>query len=90
MLLNPACNFNDFFFSVFPILFPDPYSSGLGYGTQVIVTLLNFYYIVVLAWGMFYLSFSFSWDLPWSSCNNSWNTGKKDHRTSSFRSDASE
>ncbi|CAG5927685.1 unnamed protein product [Menidia menidia] len=48
---------------------------GLGYGTQVIVTLLNFYYIVVLAWGIFYLSFSFSWDLPWSSCNNTWNTG---------------
>ncbi|XP_051911293.1 sodium- and chloride-dependent GABA transporter 2-like [Hippocampus zosterae] len=51
-----------------------PLFEGLGYGTQVIVTLLNFYYIVVLAWGMFYLSFSFSWDLPWSSCNNSWNT----------------
>ncbi|XP_061124985.1 sodium- and chloride-dependent GABA transporter 2 isoform X2 [Syngnathus typhle] len=51
-----------------------PLFEGLGYGTQVIVTLLNFYYIIVLAWGMFYLSFSFSWDLPWSSCNNSWNT----------------
>lgn len=49
--------------------------AGLGYGTQVIVTLLNFYYIIVLAWGIFYLSFSFSWDLPWSSCNNTWNTG---------------
>ncbi|KAM9704798.1 sodium- and chloride-dependent GABA transporter 2-like [Menidia menidia] len=51
-----------------------PLFEGLGYGTQVIVTLLNFYYIVVLAWGIFYLSFSFSWDLPWSSCNNTWNT----------------
>lgn len=49
--------------------------AGLGYGTQVIVTLLNFYYIIVLAWGIFYLSFSFSWDLAWSSCNNTWNTG---------------
>ena len=52
-------------------------SAGLGYGTQVIVTLLNFYYIIVLAWGIFYLSFSFSWDLAWSSCNNTWNTGNK-------------
>uniref|UniRef100_A0A8C4F6A1 Transporter n=1 Tax=Dicentrarchus labrax TaxID=13489 RepID=A0A8C4F6A1_DICLA len=51
-----------------------PLFEGLGYGTQVIVTLLNFYYIIVLAWGIFYLSFSFSWDLAWSSCNNSWNT----------------
>ncbi|KAF6719657.1 Sodium- and chloride-dependent GABA transporter 2 [Oryzias melastigma] len=52
-----------------------PLFEGLGYGTQVIVTLLNFYYIIVLAWGIFYLSFSFSWELPWSSCNNTWNTG---------------
>uniref|UniRef100_A0A8C6UX40 Transporter n=1 Tax=Neogobius melanostomus TaxID=47308 RepID=A0A8C6UX40_9GOBI len=51
-----------------------PLFEGLGYGTQVIVTLLNFYYIIVLAWGIFYLYFSFSWDLPWSSCNNTWNT----------------
>lgn len=50
-------------------------SAGIGYGTQVIVALLNFYYIIVLAWGIFYLSFSFSWDLAWSSCNNTWNTG---------------
>ncbi|XP_076578487.1 sodium- and chloride-dependent GABA transporter 2-like [Chaetodon auriga] len=51
-----------------------PLFEGLGYGTQVIVTLLNFYYIIVLAWGIFYLSYSFSWDLAWSSCNNTWNT----------------
>ncbi|XP_029901469.1 sodium- and chloride-dependent GABA transporter 2-like [Myripristis murdjan] len=51
-----------------------PLFEGLGYGTQVIVMLLNFYYIIVLAWGIFYLSFSFSWDLAWSSCNNTWNT----------------
>ncbi|XP_041724650.1 sodium- and chloride-dependent GABA transporter 2-like isoform X2 [Coregonus clupeaformis] len=51
-----------------------PLFEGLGYGTQIIVALLNSYYIVVLAWGIFYLSFSFSWELPWSSCNNTWNT----------------
>ncbi|XP_036375596.1 sodium- and chloride-dependent GABA transporter 2-like [Megalops cyprinoides] len=51
-----------------------PLFEGIGYATQVIVALLNVYYVVVLAWGIFYLSFSFSWDLPWSSCNNTWNT----------------
>ncbi|XP_041637250.1 sodium- and chloride-dependent GABA transporter 2-like [Cheilinus undulatus] len=51
-----------------------PLFEGLGYGTQVIVALLNFYYIIVLAWGIFYLYFSFSWDLAWSTCNNTWNT----------------
>ena len=50
--------------------------TGVGYATQVIVALLNFYYIVVLAWAIFYLSHSFTWDLPWASCNNTWNTGE--------------
>ncbi|XP_041111425.1 sodium- and chloride-dependent GABA transporter 2-like [Polyodon spathula] len=52
-----------------------PLFEGIGYATQVIVTLLNFYYIIVLAWGIFYLSNSFTWELPWVSCNNTWNTG---------------
>lgn len=52
------------------------YFSGVGYATQVIVALLNIYYIVVLAWGIFFLFNSFTWDLPWASCNNTWNTGK--------------
>uniref|UniRef100_A0A3P8XU28 Transporter n=1 Tax=Esox lucius TaxID=8010 RepID=A0A3P8XU28_ESOLU len=51
-----------------------PLFEGVGYATQVIVALLNFYYIIVLAWAIFYLSFSFTWDLPWASCNNTWNT----------------
>ncbi|XP_062852520.1 sodium- and chloride-dependent GABA transporter 2-like [Trichomycterus rosablanca] len=50
-----------------------PLFEGLGYGTQVIVSLLNFYYIIVLSWAIFYFYFSFSWDLPWSSCHNEWN-----------------
>ncbi|KAI4887830.1 hypothetical protein NFI96_026526 [Prochilodus magdalenae] len=50
-----------------------PLFEGIGYGTQVIVSLLNFYYIIVLAWGIFYLYHSFSTDLPWSSCHNAWN-----------------
>uniref|UniRef100_A0AAR2M599 Transporter n=1 Tax=Pygocentrus nattereri TaxID=42514 RepID=A0AAR2M599_PYGNA len=51
-----------------------PLFEGVGYATQVIVALLNVYYIIVLAWGIFYLAFSFSSSLPWSSCNNTWNT----------------
>ncbi|PWA24592.1 hypothetical protein CCH79_00011725 [Gambusia affinis] len=48
--------------------------AGVGYATQVIVALLNIYYIVVLAWAIFFLFNSFTWDLPWASCNNTWNT----------------
>uniref|UniRef100_A0A7N8XMK4 Solute carrier family 6 member 13 n=1 Tax=Mastacembelus armatus TaxID=205130 RepID=A0A7N8XMK4_9TELE len=49
---------------------------GVGYATQVIVALLNVYYIIVLAWAIFFLFNSFTWDLPWASCNNTWNTGQ--------------
>ncbi|KAG9472196.1 sodium- and chloride-dependent GABA transporter 2-like [Eleutherodactylus coqui] len=51
-----------------------PIFEGIGYSSQVIVILLNFYYIIVLAWAFFYLFNSFTSDLPWASCNQSWNT----------------
>ncbi|XP_028665199.1 sodium- and chloride-dependent GABA transporter 2-like [Erpetoichthys calabaricus] len=52
-----------------------PLFEGIGYATQVIVGLLNFYYIIVLAWALYFLYNSFTWDLPWATCNNDWNTG---------------
>lgn len=53
----------------------DSLSAGIGYASQVIVILLNFYYIIVLAWALFYLFSSFTIDLPWGSCDHEWNTG---------------
>lgn len=41
---------------------------------MVIVFFCNTYYIMVLAWGFYYLVSSFSASLPWSSCGNIWNT----------------
>lgn len=35
---------------------------------------LNSFYIVVLAWAMYYMYSSFAWDVPWRSCGNPWNT----------------
>ena len=34
----------------------------------------DFFYNVVLAWGLHYLYSSFTFNLPWSSCNNSYNS----------------
>ncbi|XP_024921998.1 sodium- and chloride-dependent betaine transporter-like isoform X2 [Cynoglossus semilaevis] len=52
-----------------------PLIQGLGYGSQIIMLYTVMYYIVILAWGFFYLFSSFSSELPWVSCNNTWNTG---------------
>lgn len=35
---------------------------------------LNAFYIVVLAWAMYYVYSSFDWDVPWRECGNVWNT----------------
>uniref|UniRef100_A0A8C8BRE2 Transporter n=1 Tax=Oncorhynchus tshawytscha TaxID=74940 RepID=A0A8C8BRE2_ONCTS len=51
-----------------------PLFEGLGYGSQVVVLYCSIYYITILAWAFFYLFSSFSSELPWASCRNSWNT----------------
>ncbi|XP_058022617.1 sodium- and chloride-dependent taurine transporter isoform X3 [Ahaetulla prasina] len=51
-----------------------PIFSGIGYASVVIVSLLNVYYIVILAWGLYYLFQSFSHTLPWAHCQQEWNT----------------
>ncbi|RXN11091.1 sodium- and chloride-dependent GABA transporter 2-like protein [Labeo rohita] len=51
-----------------------PLVEGIGYAGQVIQVYGCMYYIVILAWALFYLIFSFSSQLPWASCDNPWNT----------------
>ncbi|XP_063549810.1 sodium- and chloride-dependent GABA transporter 2 isoform X3 [Gorilla gorilla gorilla] len=51
-----------------------PIFEGIGYASQMIVILLNVYYIIVLAWALFYLFSSFTIDLPWGGCYHEWNT----------------
>ncbi|XP_061618363.1 sodium- and chloride-dependent betaine transporter-like [Phyllopteryx taeniolatus] len=51
-----------------------PMFQGVGVASLIIVIYLNIYYIVVLAWVLFYLFNSFQNPLPWSTCENWWNT----------------
>ncbi|XP_021046081.1 sodium- and chloride-dependent betaine transporter isoform X2 [Mus pahari] len=51
-----------------------PLLQGIGMASVVIESYLNIYYIIILAWALFYLFSSFTWELPWTTCTNSWNT----------------
>ena len=52
----------------------------VGYAAAIMAFWLNSYYIVVLAWSLYYLWLSiprsFDYELPWSTCRNAWNTPK--------------
>ncbi|KAJ0012157.1 hypothetical protein NQD34_013132, partial [Periophthalmus magnuspinnatus] len=51
-----------------------PLFEGIGYGGLIIMLYTIVYYIVILAWALLYLFSSFHSELPWTSCNNTWNT----------------
>jgi hypothetical protein len=56
--------------------------SGIGYACAVVVFLLNCEYNIILTWAFYYLFSSFTSVLPWSNCDNEWNTPEchVDHR----------
>lgn len=51
-----------------------PLFQGIGCAAIVVCNWLNMYYIVIIAWALYYFIYSFQAELPWSSCNNEWNT----------------
>ncbi|XP_040027437.2 sodium- and chloride-dependent GABA transporter 2 [Gasterosteus aculeatus] len=51
-----------------------PLAEGIGYAGQLILFYSCMTYMLILAWALFYLVFSFSPQLPWASCDNYWNT----------------
>ncbi|XP_024083915.1 sodium- and chloride-dependent GABA transporter 1 isoform X2 [Cimex lectularius] len=51
-----------------------PIFKGIGYAAAVMSCWMNVYYIVILAWAIFYFFMSMRYDVPWRTCNNYWNT----------------
>jgi len=47
---------------------------GLGYAICMVSYLCCIYYIVILCWTFYFLFMSFTSTVPWSSCDNDWNT----------------
>jgi solute carrier family 6 dopamine transporter-like protein 3 len=48
--------------------------AGIGYSVVLIAFYVDFYYNVIIAWALRYLFASFSSLLPWTTCDNAWNT----------------
>ncbi|XP_006824369.1 sodium- and chloride-dependent GABA transporter 1-like [Saccoglossus kowalevskii] len=51
-----------------------PVFKGVGYAAVIISGLLDIYYIIIIAWTLYYLFASFASKLPWETCSHPWNT----------------
>nr|XP_053626491.1 LOW QUALITY PROTEIN: sodium-dependent dopamine transporter-like [Cherax quadricarinatus] len=51
-----------------------PLFKGVGYQVVCIAFYVDFFYNVILAWSLRFFFASFTTDLPWTNCNNEWNT----------------
>ncbi|XP_048253320.1 sodium-dependent dopamine transporter-like [Haliotis rufescens] len=51
-----------------------PLMKGVGFCILFVTCIVVPYYSMVFAWALYYLYSSFSTVLPWTTCDNSWNT----------------
>ncbi|ESO88310.1 hypothetical protein LOTGIDRAFT_219403 [Lottia gigantea] len=51
-----------------------PALKGIGLAMNAVTVLYGIYYIIILSWVLFYLYNSFKTPLPWTNCDNWWNT----------------
>ncbi|XP_036596767.1 sodium-dependent dopamine transporter [Trichosurus vulpecula] len=51
-----------------------PILKGVGFTVILISLYVGFFYNVIIAWALHYFFSSFTMDLPWIHCNNTWNS----------------
>lgn len=51
-----------------------PLFKGVGYGMVIISGIVCVYYNIIITWTIYFLYHSFKAVLPWSTCDNKWNT----------------
>ncbi|KAK5644887.1 hypothetical protein RI129_006187 [Pyrocoelia pectoralis] len=51
-----------------------PLLKGIGYAVVLIAFYVDFYYNVIIAWALRFFFASFTSMLPWTTCDNPWNT----------------
>ncbi|RZF36574.1 hypothetical protein LSTR_LSTR010685 [Laodelphax striatellus] len=51
-----------------------PALKGVGYAICLMDVYMGMYYNTIIGWAVYYLFASFRSELPWTSCNNPWNT----------------
>uniref|UniRef100_A0A8C3TAJ0 Transporter n=1 Tax=Chelydra serpentina TaxID=8475 RepID=A0A8C3TAJ0_CHESE len=51
-----------------------PIFKGVGFAICIIALYVSFYYNTIIAWALYYFYSSFTGTLPWTSCDNPWNT----------------
>jgi len=51
-----------------------PLLKGIGFAVVLIAFYVDFFYNVIIAWALHYFISSFTSKLPWTSCDNLWNT----------------
>lgn len=54
-----------------------PAFTGVGYCTLVVISLISIYYMIIVAWTLFYTIVSIIGNLGWGSCENVYNTDGK-------------
>ncbi|KAG7159336.1 Sodium-dependent dopamine transporter-like 3 [Homarus americanus] len=61
-----------------------PLFKGVGFQVVCIAFYVDFFYNVILAWSLRFFFASFTTALPWTNCNNEWNTPNCREETTSI------